>query len=119
MNVVYIFTSVATILGNIAWGYSTTEKGKPSDPAMWFLIQTTVMQVLSVVIVICSVHPHFGYGSWALVAISLLLSVAAPSIFTVLPMQWSATCSFIGNAFCNLVILQGLFTGIDDKVKIT
>jgi hypothetical protein len=97
--------------------------GTTADADSWYLIQSSGMQYLSVLIVICSIwmRPDLSFEAWFWTWGFLGMAINCPAVAMLLylyaPTEWSAVLSFVGTAVQGFVVLQSMFTPAKVKVK--
>ena len=102
----------STILVYLAWTRSQHNPGTTQDADCWTLLQSSIMQLLSLFKMIFPVwrRSWMPWGTWTwtwvYVAVCLLCTATAAPLYIVVPVQWSLALSFGGNVAQALVVLQ-------------
>ncbi|KAL6889103.1 hypothetical protein GGI43DRAFT_416465 [Trichoderma evansii] len=110
-----VITFASGALGIPGWLKSSMDAGKLMDGGHWFLIQTCILQYLSIIITIFASEQKFGKTLWALAIASLICSTVAPFVYTVSPIPCSTTVAFGGAALSNFVIQYTLLLPTEIK----
>ncbi|KAH8801746.1 hypothetical protein F5884DRAFT_526387 [Xylogone sp. PMI_703] len=112
---VSVLVFLAGIPGVIAWTRSPHRPGSRSDPDFWFLIQSSILQVVSLITIVVSLQTRSRsprqpwFWTWGFVVMSLICAVAAIPLYLFVPTEWSATVSFAGGVSQAFVVLQSVF----------
>jgi drug/metabolite transporter (DMT)-like permease len=106
---------LAVIPGALGWTHSPHVPGTKDDADFYFLIQTSLMQLLGLLTLTLPLlvrlrHPSQPwYWTWFFVGASFACSVAATVLYLYIPTEWSFTVSFLASAAQVFVILQTVF----------
>ncbi|KAM6513245.1 hypothetical protein FALCPG4_015695 [Fusarium falciforme] len=112
---VVIITIAAAGLTAKGWNLSPHEPGRRDDPDFWFLLQSSLMQLASMVpIIFCllvadstSLQPRLW--SWVFLGSGILFALLAPLLYLVVPTELSAMISFCGSVAQVLIVLEAMF----------
>jgi hypothetical protein len=108
----------------MALKYSTHQHGTVQDADFWYLIQSSGMQLLSVLTVVISIWTRNDLTfeswswSWAFISLAILCPFGAIPCYLYLPTDWSAAISFVGSAAQGFMVLMSMFTIPDVKTKV-
>lgn len=98
-----------------AWQYSPRKPGTIYDADFWFLVQSSMMQLVGLLTIILPLALsgrlpfRQWFWTWLLVGVSFSFSVAPIPVYLYFPTEWSATVGFLGSAAQAFVTLQALF----------
>ncbi|KAK3315999.1 hypothetical protein B0H66DRAFT_640903 [Apodospora peruviana] len=85
--------------------------------------ESSLMQVVCMVPVAFSLYYDATLGrqsrvwSWAFLETGSVLAVVAPSIYCVLPTEYSAVLAFVGSVIQALIILQAMVLGVGQSLQ--
>jgi uncharacterized membrane protein YhaH (DUF805 family) len=95
-----------------AWSTSPFEVGKTSDTDFWYLIQSTIVQLVNLAIMGISVwKDSVGFSKetlvcvWALIGVAGLFTVVSLIVYPFCATDWSSLLAFSGNAAQAFVVL--------------
>ncbi len=106
---------ISTIPGYKAWQRSPGHPGTVSDADFWFLVQSSMMQIVGLVTIILPLAMdgrlrfRTWFWTWLLVGLSFACSIAPIPAYLYWPTEWSATIGYLGSAAQTFVTLQALF----------
>jgi hypothetical protein len=97
------------------WSVSSHEPGTTNDPDYWFLVQSSLMQIASMVPIFFSffslpsarLQPRVL--SWAFLGLGTLLAIMAPALYTIVPTEYSSVIAFCASVFQMLIVLEAMF----------
>lgn len=115
-SLTFLFTLIASITSIIAWNKSPHAPGTRHDADFWYLVQNSLLQILSTsnTIIAIRCQPWLTleawFWTWAFVGVALTCETVAVPLYLYAPTEWSATMAFVGSAAQAIVALQALFT---------
>jgi hypothetical protein len=105
-----ITTPLALIPTYFAWTHSSHVPGSPSDANFWWLIQSCMMTLLSVLLLcpqICEKLPSQNrFWTCVFTVTAILATISAPVLYVYVPTVWSGVLVFVGNACQAFAVLQ-------------
>jgi hypothetical protein len=118
---IFFAVTLAAIPGYKAWQYSPRRPGTVFDADFWFLVQSSMMQLIGLLTIIIPLalsgrlRTQQWFWTWLLVGVSFSCSIAPVPAYLYFPKEWSTTIAFLGSAAQAFVTLQALF--VVDKQK--
>ncbi|KAI8714915.1 hypothetical protein NCS52_00997900 [Fusarium sp. LHS14.1] len=115
LAVIVIITIAAAGLTAKGWVLSPHEIGKSEDSDFWFLLQSSLMQVASMVPIVFSLldadSPSLQsrLWSWIFLVSGMIFSFLAPLLYLVVLTEYSAVIAFCGSVAQVLIVLEAMF----------
>jgi hypothetical protein len=114
LGAVLFLTLASSLLTGRAWQLSAPSPGTTLEADFWFLLQSCLMQIASLVPIFIElwtsssgpVRPRLW--SWFFAAGSLSCTIASPFLYVLVPTATSAVVSFCGSALLAFVLLEAL-----------
>jgi len=97
----------------MGWTASDHQVGKV-DSNFWFLIPSTLIQIIGVFVVGRSLWQHSSFNTawawvWVWLAITSLSSIASVVFYVTLPAEWSSFAAYLAAAAQSLLSVQLMF----------
>ena len=115
LALVVIMTIVAAGLTVKGCNLSPHESGSRDDSDFWFLLQSSLMQLASMVPIIFSLLATHSTSlqprllSWVFLGSGIVFAILAPLLYLVTPTELSAIISFCGSVAQVLIVLEAMF----------
>lgn len=94
----------------LAWIRLPWEHGSPRDADFWLSLQNSLFQLLGVFLVIQPISRFAPKRAWqwacAIATAGVVFAVFAPLLFCLVPVAWSALCSFLAAAAQAAIVLE-------------
>ncbi|KAH8803596.1 hypothetical protein F5884DRAFT_510209 [Xylogone sp. PMI_703] len=107
-----IMVLLAFVPGLFAWQRSDDKPGSPNDADFYWLLQSSIMQLLGIFTLCVPINQNekipsqIKWWTWLFVAIAATSTAAAVLLYVLVPVGYSSILTFVANCAQALVVLQ-------------